>query len=143
LFQDPTVMSIVPAGEGAALLEFGEQRPGFRSLKAEIMFPVAAGLDPSAPFDRLMFDSQFTTCGGCHAAEQQESEISGVGRFVSRSLRPLPRNRVSAESLRTELEVCDRALEPQRCAMLDGLLGWGLVTERDFPVEMATFGDQQ
>ena len=140
LFQDPTVMSIVPEGEGASLLEFGEQRPEFRSLKAEIVFPVAAALDPSAPFDKLMFDSQITTCGGCHAGELQESEISGVRRFVSRALRPQPGDRVSVQSLDHELAICDRSLEPQRCAILDGLLGWGSVTERDFPVGMATFG---
>jgi len=142
LFQDPTLMSIVPAGDGAPLLEFGEQRPGFRSLKAEIVFPVAAQLDPSAAFDKLMFNAQLSTCGGCHAEEQQESEISGVRRFVSRALRPLPRDRVSTDSLRHELEICDPGLEPQRCAMLDGLLGWGSVIDRDFPVEMPTFVGQ-
>ena len=133
-------MSIVPAGDGATLLEFGEQRPELRSLKAEIVFPVSAPLDPGAPFDKLLFNQQSTTCGGCHAGELQEAEISGVRSFVSLALRPHPRDQVSVQSLRHELEICDRAQEPQRCAILDGLLGWGQVTDRDFPVEMATFG---
>jgi len=141
MFQDPTLMSIVPDGDGAPLLEFGEQRPEFRSLKAEIVFPVATRLEPSAPFDDLLFPGQqLTTCAGCHAGELPESEISGLRTFVSLALRPRPRDRVSVLSLEHELEICDRALEPQRCAMLDGLLGWGPVTERDFPEEMATFG---
>ncbi|HEY0466348.1 MAG TPA: hypothetical protein VGC79_19190 [Polyangiaceae bacterium] len=140
LFQDPTVLSIVPDGEGAPRLEFGEQRPEYRSLKAELVFPISSALQPSAPFDHLLFDSQLTTCGGCHAGEVEESEILGVRTFVSLALRPRASDRVSAASLSHELEICDRALEPQRCAMLDGLLGWGEVTERAFPPEMATFG---
>jgi hypothetical protein len=140
LFQDPNVMSIVPDGEGAALLEFGEQRPEYRSLKAEIAFPVATQLEPSAPFDHLRFSPQVTTCAGCHAGELPESEISGVRAFVSLALRPRPFDRVSVQSLSYELEICDRAREPQRCAMLDALFGWGPVTERDFPIEMSVFG---
>ena len=140
LFQESTLLSIVPAGEGAQLLEFGEQRPELRSLKAELVFPVSASLEPSAPFEGLMFNSQFTTCGGCHAGELRESEISGVPTLVSVALRPRPSELVSTASLIHEFEICDRALEPQRCAMLDGLLGWGQVTDRAFPAEMATFG---
>ena len=140
IFQDPTVMSIVPEGDGAPLLEFGEQRPEFRSLKAEIEFPVSTLLAPSAPFDHLLFNSQLTNCGACHAGEVEESEVAGVRRFVSQALRPRPSDQVSAASLVHELEICDRAREPQRCAMLDGLLGWGQVSERAFPEGMSTFG---
>jgi len=140
LFQDPVVLSIVPEGDGAPLLEFGEQRPELRSLKAEITFPVTTQLARSAPFDHLLFASQLTTCGGCHAGEVQESEILGVRTFVSLALRPRPQELVPAASLSHELEICDRAREPQRCAMLDGLMGWGPVTERAFPIEMSTFG---
>jgi len=140
LFRDPLVMSIVPDGDGSELLEFGEQRPSLRSLKAEIAFPVSAPLEPSAPYEGLMFNPQLTTCGGCHANEQQESELSGARTFVSVALRPRQVDRVSVLSLGHELEICDRAQEPLRCAMLDALLGWGQVTEREFPAEMATFG---
>jgi len=140
LFQEPTLLSIVPAGDGASLLEFGEQRPELRSLKAELVFPVSAPLAPSAPFEHLMFNSQFTTCGGCHAGELSESELSGVRTFVSLALRPRVSELVSTASLQHELQICDRALEPQRCAMLDALLGWGQVTDRAFPAQMATFG---
>lgn len=140
LFQDPNVMSIVPEGDGAQLLEFGEQRPEFRSLKAEITFPVTTQLERSAPFDKLLSTPTLTTCGGCHPGEQQESEISGMRTFTSLALRPRPQELVSAASLDHELSICDRAREPQRCAMLDALMGWGQVTDRSFPFEMATFG---
>jgi len=140
LFQNALVMSIVPEGDGSALLEFGEQRADLRSLKAEVSFPVSSELGPTAPFEHLMLDQQITTCGGCHPNEQQESEISGVRTFSSLALRPRPADRVRALSLSHELEICDRTLEPLRCAMLDAVMGWGAVTEHDFPLEMATFG---
>ncbi|HET7542591.1 MAG TPA: hypothetical protein VFK05_22125 [Polyangiaceae bacterium] len=140
LFQQQAVLSLVPDGEGAALLEFGEQRPEYRSLKAEIAFPVSAQLDASAPFQRPLFMPQLTSCGGCHPAEVQESVISGVPTFVSLALRPRPGELVSLTALDHELEICDPAVEPQRCAILRGLLGWGAVTERAFPAEMSTFG---
>jgi hypothetical protein len=140
LFRDPNTMSIVPAGPGAPLLEFGEQRPDYRSLKAELEFPVLGPLLPSAPFERLLFSPQITTCGVCHAAEVQESMVFGVPEFVSASLRPLPDDNVPAAALLNELAICDRTAEPDRCALLDGLLGWGPVTDRAFPPQMATFG---
>jgi hypothetical protein len=140
IFQDPNVMSIVPAGDGAHLLEFGEQRPEYRSLKAEIGFPVTAPLQRRSPFDGLLSTPTLTTCGGCHPGEQQESEISGVRTFTSLALRPRPQDLVSAASLDHELEICDRAREAERCAMLDALMGWGPVGDRAFPFQMATFG---
>ena len=140
LFRDPNTMSIVPAGAGAPLLEFGEQRPNYRSLKAQIEFPVVAPLSLTAPYQDLSFSDQLTSCGVCHASEQQESNLSGVQTYVSQSLRPLARDFVSADDLRNEWIRCDSGLEADRCAMLDGLLGWGPVGDRAFPVEMATFG---
>ncbi len=140
LFRDPNTMSIVPEGDGAPLLEFGEQRPNYRSLKAQIEFPVLAALEPSAPFQELTFNDQLTSCGVCHASEHEESVVSNVHTFVSQSLRPLPRDIVSSAFLQNELTTCDFSAEPDRCAMLDGLLGWGPVGDRAFPAEMATFG---
>ena len=140
LFEGTNVLSVVPEGEGAPLLEFGEQRAEFRSLKAEIAFPVSTQLDPSAPYQRALYMPRLTSCGGCHPGELQESEISGVPTFVSLALRPRPSELVSLAALNHELEICDPVQEPQRCAMLESLLGGGQVSERTFPTEMATFG---
>ena len=140
LFSDPNTVSVVPDGGGAPLLEFGEQRANYRSLKAQLVFPVVANLAPNAPYQDLTFNDQLTSCGVCHASEQQESVQSGVHTFVSQALRPLLRDFVSTEFLRNELANCDFSAEPARCALLDGLLGWGPVGDRAFPAEMATFG---
>ncbi len=140
LFRDLNTMSVVPAGTGAPLLEFGEQRPNYQSLKAELEFPIVGQLSDSAPFERVQFSEELSNCGVCHNAERVEISATGIRQFVSQSLRPLPQDAVPAAYLQHELAVCDSTLEPGRCALLDGLLGWGLVTDRPFPLEMATFG---
>lgn len=143
LFESGLLMSVVPAGTGAPLLEFGEQRPDYRSLKAELTFPVLSQVAPSLPFADVLSDDHSTTCGGCHAVEQVDSMISGVLTFVSPSFRPATSDRVSVVSLQHENQICDRSVEPARCAMLDGLFGWGSVNEHDFPNDMSTFGGTQ
>jgi len=140
ILQEPNVMSVVPEGDGANLLEFGEERPEFRSLKGEIVFPVTTDLPRSAPFDQLFTSPPLTTCGGCHAGELQESEVLGVRTFTSVAFRPRPSEVVSAAAIEREFQLCDHAREPQRCAMLDALMGWGAVRDRAFPVGMSTFG---
>ena len=147
LFEPTMVMSVVPAGAGAPLLEFGEQRPDYHSLKAELSFPVLAVVAPSAPFTEVMANDHSTTCGGCHALEEVDPTITamlgGVPAFVSPSFRPATSDRVSVVSLQHEDAICDRSVEPERCAMLDGLFGWGSVNEHDFPNDMNTFGGTQ
>ncbi|MES1178534.1 MAG: hypothetical protein ABUL62_29700 [Myxococcales bacterium] len=139
LFFGPNRMSIVPDGVGANLLEFGEQRPDYRSLKAEIEFPVTDIIPQNLPFDRVMFNDQLTTCGLCHASEQSEASPFTTHAFVSQSLRPAPRNAVTLQSLQYELAICNRGAEPYRCAMLDSLFSLGPVTDAQFPIEMQTF----
>lgn len=140
LFLDPDIVSVVPDGDGAALLELGEEQPDFRSLKGQITFPVLAPLTPTAPFEGLMYNDRLSTCGLCHASEQQDSGVSGIRAFISESLRPRQAELVSADELRQQLASCDRTVELGRCEILDGLLGWGSVTDRVFPDKMDTFG---
>ena len=133
------VMSVVPAGDTANFLEFGETRADFRSLKAELEFPVSAALSPNAPFEDLLFNDQLSKCAVCHASESVETTTLGVRQFVSGAIRPLPADKVAAASLAQELAACNSSAEPERCALLDGLFGWGPVTDADFEPEMPTF----
>jgi hypothetical protein len=139
LFVGANVMTIVPEGDGAHLLELGEQRPDFRSLKAEIAFPVTAELPPDAPFSRAMFNDQVTGCAFCHAFEEQDPSIDYARAFVSEALRPLDGERVAIESVRAEHARCDATREPERCALLRALFAWGPTEEQPFPAEMPTF----
>lgn len=139
LFLGTNTLSIAPDGVGSTVLEFGEQRPNYRSLKAELEFPVTSELPPAAPFDRAAFNDQVTTCGLCHAGEEREPNEPSPHAFVSQALRPLPKNQVTSAALLHELQICNRTAEPARCAILDGLLGWGAVSDAQFPEAMATF----
>lgn len=142
VFREQTTLSIVPDGDGAALLEFGEHRTPTYSTKGEIEFPVTETLRETAPYEDLMLASNLTSCGVCHADERSEPAITGIRAFTSLALRTIPRDRVPLSALQQELAICDRQLEPERCSILDGLLGWGAVNEQEFPPEMQTFGGQ-
>lgn len=140
VYFDPLVLSVAPAGIGAHLLELGEQRPGHRSLKAELAFPIEEQVTASSPYERVRFNDRVTSCAFCHAEEELDPAVLGVPGYVSRSLRPIDRHRVPLATLRDELSRCDADREPERCDMLGALFGWGDTTEWDFPPDMSTFG---
>lgn len=137
---EPLLMSIAVEGEGAQLLELGEQRADFRSLKGELRFPIEEWLPPSRPFEHVVFSAGLTGCAFCHAAEAREPAISFTPAFVSQALRPSSLQRVPLAGLVAERAACDAVQEPERCALLDALFGWGDTFEWDFPQAMATFG---
>jgi hypothetical protein len=139
LFVGANIMTVVPDGIGAHLLELGEQRANFRSLKAEIAFPVTAPITPEMPFEHVMFNERLTSCAFCHAEEEADPSVSYTKAFVSRALRPAARLRVPLDGLRKEHELCQPLNEPERCALLDALFGWGPTEEQEFPPAMPTF----
>ena len=134
------VMTVVPDGRGAHLLEFGEQRPDLRSVKAELRFPIEANVSSSAPYEQALFTEEVTGCAFCHANEQRDSSTIAAPVFASQALRPFADQRVTLSSLQAEHATCDAAIEPERCALLDALFGGGDVADWDFPEEMGTFG---
>jgi cytochrome c553 len=140
IYLDPLILSVAPAGAGAHLLELGEQRPGYRSLKAELAFPIAREVAAAEPYEHALFNEALTGCAFCHADEQRDPAVVGASGYVSQSLRPLPGERLPLLGVRDELAHCDAELEPERCAMLDALFGWGEAVDWEFPPEMATFG---
>jgi hypothetical protein len=140
VYLEPLVMTVVPEGRGAHLLEFGEQRPDLRSVKAELAFPIEENVSASLPYEHALFTEEVTGCAFCHADEQRDPRIITAPAFASQALRPFEGQRVPLSGLREERATCDPAIEPERCALLDALFGWGEVTDWDFPKEMATFG---
>jgi hypothetical protein len=131
-------MSVVPAGMGSRLLEFGEIRPEAHSVKAEIEFPVEATLTPEAPFERVMFSDIATGCSFCHADEQPVPDFTFTKAFNSVSLRPADSKGVSIPFLTTEAQTCDATAEPDRCALLRSLVDQGQLVEQAFPTDLAT-----
>jgi hypothetical protein len=139
LFSDPLIITVAPAGRGSHLMEFGQLRSETHSLKAEIEFPVERELDPSEPFERILFDETFTNCAVCHIEEELDSDISFATAYTSRALRPTATELVSVDFLRSEVEPCDPGEEPERCALLSAIFDWGEVVERVFPEVIPTF----
>lgn len=140
LFNDPLIMSVVPAGPGAQLLELGERRSPVTSLKAELEFPITEPLDAEAPYRRLAFNESLTVCGACHQGEKLAADVGLPLAFISQALRPVANQHVPLSKLMAELDACDAREEPERCALLGALLG---VTpaplEGDFPATFNTF----
>lgn len=141
IFFDRLILSVVPAGEGAHLLEFGERRNQTHTLKAELEFPITTELDvASSPYTRLRFDDQHTTCGFCHAEEDPADDIGHAYARISRGIKPMTSQRVSIAELQAELASCDALQEPERCAMLRALLGPARTAlDGEFPAEWKTF----
>jgi hypothetical protein len=141
IYFEPLIMTVVPEGIGGHLLEFGEQRPEHRSLKGELQFPLMAPVAPGEVYEHTLFNPELTACAFCHASEQLDTTVPGGHGFVSQSLRPRDNERVPLAVLRSEQGGCDAEAEPNRCAMLDALFGWGEVVDWEFPAGMATFGN--
>jgi hypothetical protein len=141
IYFEPLVMTVVPEGIGRQLLEFGEQRSEHRSLKGELHFPIEAPVAPGEVYEHTLFNPELTACAFCHASERLDDSVPGGRGFVSQSLRPHARQRVTLDFLRNETASCDADTESERCAMLDALFGWGEVVDWDFPPELATFGN--
>lgn len=142
LFLGDNILSVVPEGDGAHLLEFGEQKEDHRSLKAELAFPIWGELTQESPFEHLLFNENLTSCALCHSNERRDPAHPEPGAFVSKALKPRKADQVLVSRLAAEFRDCDFDLEPERCAFLEGLLGWGPVSDADFPEDMSTiFGN--
>jgi len=140
LFFDPLILSIAPAGPGAVLVEFGEQRSATTSLKAELQFPIEQRLDAEAPYRRLEFVTSTTACGVCHQGEKPAADVGLPLAVISPALRPLPNQYVPISRLLAELESCEPAEDPARCELLDALLRLRPAPiERAFPMTFNTF----
>lgn len=133
----PLILSVVPDGPGAHLLEFGERTEDFRSVKGEVAFPVYEALGPTAPYSRVLFTDEVTSCGLCHREEWPSSDRPGA--FESMAFRPEPNTELPMSDVRLEHDQCDPVAEPQRCEILDALFGFGPVVQGAFPEQMPTF----
>lgn len=136
---EPMVYSIVPAGTGSVLLETSLLTSDTRSVKAELVFP----LEEEVTFQEMarhLWRGSGTVCGLCHAPEVEAvGPEFGQGLFESTALKPREEHLVSIPSLAAAADLCDPALEPERCAILDALFDYGPVEDWTFPEAMITF----
>jgi hypothetical protein len=137
LFSGPLVVSVVPAGPAADLLELAEYVSPVRSIKAEIAFPRLAPASPTEPYDRIAATGG-TVCGGCHRNEAAADAVDGIHAFVSDVLRPSPADEVPWSSVEDQAAACDSGAEPARCALFNAVLGHGPLEPRAFSPDAAT-----
>lgn len=141
LWSGALVMTVVPEGLGANLLELGFETTPTRSIKAEIAFPVKAPLAPSAPYDRVQ-GKPLSKCAACHANETPAASVTWAQGFESEVLRPSDFDVVDLASVEQESRGCDPAAEPQRCALLAAVFDQGGIHAQAFAREARTlYGD--
>jgi hypothetical protein len=140
------LLSVVPEGEGSHLIEFSYLLDaGARSVKAELELPLVGTVTAAAPYEHVISTDPLTltrggtVCGGCHAQEQRFQGVDFAPAFSSIAFRPNPSYDVSLEALSQAQRSCDPSVQPERCAILTGLLAHGPVLRAEFPNTMAIF----
>ena len=140
LFTGNLVLSIVPSGRAATLLELGEYVSPLRSIKAEIAFPRVAPMPPATVYNRII-GTYGTVCGACHRDELPADGVDALGGFVSNVLRPRDGDEVPLSSVEAEAAACNPDAEPSRCAILDAVLDHGPVERQTFSLDAPTIYD--
>ncbi len=136
---DSLVISVVPDGEGAPLVEFGEWTSPTSNIKSEVSLPAKRPMAQSEPYDRVRFEGGGTTCGFCHRDEIADPLIPGA--FDSAALKPAPRDLVPLRRLLEEHDTCVEADDQSaRCEMLHAIVDFGELTPGAFGEEVYVFG---
>jgi len=138
LFAGELVMSVVPAGEGVKLLEFGEFVDEFQTIKGEVELPLEGELAPSDPYSRVLFEAG-TGCGLCHRNEHEVGTLDGVTQYASLAYQPALHHALAEEDVRAAHEACTDT-DTERCAILSALFGHGPVLFTVFDENLPTFG---
>ncbi|MBV1859280.1 MAG: hypothetical protein KUG77_12770, partial [Nannocystaceae bacterium] len=142
LMSNELVMSVATSGAGASLLEFGEFVDARTTIKGELKFPIlgTAPLSAAAPFARIS-GPQGTSCGLCH--EDEDLLADSRGRvYASLALRPSQDEEIELAEVRNAWMNCDAAVEPQRCARLDGVFAYGELEQGHFAESLPTIFDR-
>lgn len=138
------IASWVPRGDGSHVLEFAEQRPDFRSVKAELHMPIEGAItyDDFAHVNKDPELGEGTICGGCHHLEEPVPDIGLGGTFYqSEALRVATAETVRVQTLRDLHDYCDPEFDPRRCDILAATFDHGEVVDSDFPRVLPTIYD--
>jgi hypothetical protein len=130
-FTGQLVSSVVAAGHGAPLIEFGEWVTPKRTLKGEVVLPTDGGVPTLDPFATLGGDDGQTVCATCHRFEERSATVDGG--FVSVAFRPEPGTEVPLATVRALYQACVDANDASaRCALYRAVFEHGAVTQGAF-----------
>lgn len=134
---DGLIATVVPEGDGANVLEFGQWSSETRTIKGEIELPVVDQLPLDAAYTYIATTRPGTNCGLCHTGEREEKP----GVFSSIAYRPQKREEISVSALRARHEACvaDGGVDGA-CAMFHALFDFGVVEQGAFDTSIQTFG---
>lgn len=128
---DPAlVISVVPSGDGARLVEFAQWMTPTRTLKGEVELPLTAPLTADAPYTRVHSTFGVTSCGLCHRNEAPHPTIDGG--FVSDAFRPEPNTLVPLTELSAMHAACTEDDVTERCTLFHALFDFGVVRQGAF-----------
>lgn len=131
LFTGQLVSSVVAAGSGAPLIEFGEWVTPKRTLKGEVVLPTDGGAPTLDPFVTLGGEDGQTVCATCHRAEEPSATV--FGGYVSTAFRPEPGTEVPLSTVRALYQACVDAKDASaRCALYRAVFEHGAVTQGAF-----------
>lgn len=125
------VMTVLPEGDGAEVLELAQYVEPGQSIKAEIEFPVAEPLAPADPYDHVLLGG-VASCGLCHDGQRQGEAVDGVPTYVSKALAPNPQRRISLAFVEQHARDCDPQADAVRCGVLRAVFGHGEVGAGSF-----------
>lgn len=139
LLLDGVAISVVPDGDGAPLVEFGEWMSPTHTLKGEVHLPLTTPLSAAAPFERVRYEFGGTSCGLCHVGEEPHPSIPDA--FVSVAYQPSFDTEVYLQRIEAEHDACVDTDDPsERCAMFHALMDFGDVRQGAFADDVAVFG---
>lgn len=132
------VLSVVPAGAGAKVIETGEWVSGTETTKGEVEVPVAAMLAPDALYRRVAQSNGSSMCSLCHRHEAPHPTLAGA--YVSAAYRPNPGEELSLSAVAALHDGCVASAEDsERCELLHALFDFGAVRQTAFRREVALF----
>jgi hypothetical protein len=133
IFRSSLIISVVPAGIGKRLIEFGEMIDTRTTVKGEVRFPVVGTLSPSEPYKRVLDESFGTSCRLCHTNERSYSQISTGPAYSSNLVKPNAGARVASKDLKYFALNCNMATDAERCKMLKAIFIDGQAQDANFP----------
>lgn len=130
--RDTMILSVLPDGPGANLLEFAVDVGDGLSVKGELTFPVEAEIEVTAPYVQILRNPG-TSCGTCHDLEQHWETVDDVPLFASEALQYPAEDDVSPAYVGALAQRCDAEATPQRCGMLTAVFAHGDVLPKRLP----------
>jgi hypothetical protein len=134
IIKTPLLLSVVPAGPAAALLEMSELVSSTQSVKAELKFPITSNVVTEDAFSSLAATIGVgTDCRFCHTNETLAGGSFARNAYKSDIIAPAASQRIITAAMRREASACDPSVDAYRCAILSAVFIDGAATDGTFP----------